>query len=102
MITRDPDITRLLDRLEKRGLIARSPGNQGPAHGDGADYAGRLEVAGPAWTNRCGKRIAAQLGHLGRERLTGLDELLQAARGKQADFSAHIFVATNIVITHLN
>lgn len=23
MITRDPDITRLLDRLEKRGLIAR-------------------------------------------------------------------------------
>src|SRR5450432_651835 len=24
MITRDPDITRLLDRLEKRGLIARS------------------------------------------------------------------------------
>jgi DNA-binding MarR family transcriptional regulator len=24
MITRDPDITRLLDRLEKRGLVARS------------------------------------------------------------------------------
>jgi len=24
MITRDPDITRLLDRLEKRGLIVRS------------------------------------------------------------------------------
>src|SRR3984957_14343623 len=24
MITRDPDITRLLDRLEKRGLISRS------------------------------------------------------------------------------
>src|SRR5229473_5292696 len=24
MITRDPDITRLLDRLEKRGLILRS------------------------------------------------------------------------------
>src|SRR5271170_3422309 len=24
MITRDPDITRLLDRLEKRGLITRS------------------------------------------------------------------------------
>src|SRR5580700_7205737 len=23
MITRDPDVTRLLDRLEKRGLIAR-------------------------------------------------------------------------------
>src|SRR6187551_2908692 len=24
MLTRDPDITRLLDRLEKRGLISRS------------------------------------------------------------------------------
>src|SRR5690606_2268200 len=24
MVTRDPDITRLLDRLEKRGLVARS------------------------------------------------------------------------------
>jgi len=24
MITRDPDITRLLDRLEKRGLISRT------------------------------------------------------------------------------
>src|SRR6201981_1987867 len=24
MITRDPDITRLLDRLEKRGLVARA------------------------------------------------------------------------------
>ena len=24
MITRDPDITRLLDRLEKRGLISRN------------------------------------------------------------------------------
>jgi DNA-binding MarR family transcriptional regulator len=24
MITRDPDVTRLLDRLEKRGLISRS------------------------------------------------------------------------------
>src|SRR5271163_3552088 len=26
MITRDPDITRLLDRLEKRGFISRSRG----------------------------------------------------------------------------
>ncbi|MFZ0701696.1 MAG: MarR family transcriptional regulator, partial [Candidatus Acidiferrales bacterium] len=28
MITRDPDITRLLDRLEKRGLILRTRQNQ--------------------------------------------------------------------------
>jgi DNA-binding MarR family transcriptional regulator len=25
MITRDPDVTRLLDRMEKRGLISRAP-----------------------------------------------------------------------------
>jgi MarR family transcriptional regulator, organic hydroperoxide resistance regulator len=28
MITRDPDVTRLLDRLEARGLISRERGNQ--------------------------------------------------------------------------
>src|SRR6267142_3097960 len=28
MITRDPDITRLLDRMEKRGLISRSRANK--------------------------------------------------------------------------
>ena len=28
MITRDPDITRLLDRLERRGLLARSRDSQ--------------------------------------------------------------------------
>src|SRR6266849_4791387 len=28
MITRDPDITRLLDRLQKRGLVDRSRGKQ--------------------------------------------------------------------------
>src|SRR5438270_1191300 len=28
MITRDPDITRLLDRLEKRKLIARNRGDE--------------------------------------------------------------------------
>ena len=48
MITRDPDITRLLDRLEKRGLISRTPRNQRPAHGDGPDHAGWAQAAGPA------------------------------------------------------
>src|SRR5690242_20032776 len=28
MITRDPDITRLLDRLEKRGLVSRRRGSR--------------------------------------------------------------------------
>jgi len=31
MITRDPDITRLLDRMEKRGLISRARENREPS-----------------------------------------------------------------------
>ncbi len=42
MITRDPDMTRLLDRLEKRGLISRVPRNQGSANGDGPHHARRV------------------------------------------------------------
>ena len=35
LITRDPDVTRLLDRLEREGLISRSPrqaGRRGGVH----------------------------------------------------------------------
>ena len=41
MINRDPDITRLVDRLERRGLVARSrerpgpPGDHHPHHAGG-------------------------------------------------------------------
>jgi hypothetical protein len=41
-----------------------------------------------------------QLGHLGRNGLGALGELLRAARASVGCFSA-IFVATIIVITHL-
>ena len=41
MITRDPDITRLLDRLEKRGLISR---NQGPEDSVGPNHSGRSKA----------------------------------------------------------
>ena len=46
MITKDPDITRLLDRLEKRGLISRCSRSQGPADGDSPDHAGRPRAPG--------------------------------------------------------
>lgn len=80
MITRDPDVTRLLDRLEKRGLISRcreatdrrtvmtriTP--------KGLDLLTRLD--GPVHEAHKG-----QLGHLGPQRLRTLCELLQRARG---------------------
>ena len=81
MITRDPDITRLLDRLEKRELISRSRETKDrrmvmaritPA---GLDLLARMD--GPV---RDGHR--QQLGHLGRERLRQLTELLRVARGE--------------------
>ena len=77
MITRDPDITRLLDRLEKRGLISRIPGNQGPANGDGPDHAAGLKLLGRL-DEPVQETHRKQLGHLGRDRLRALTELLHA------------------------
>jgi DNA-binding MarR family transcriptional regulator len=80
MITRDPDITRLLDRLEKRELIARSRDSHdrrmvmATITPEGLKLLARMD--GPV---RQGHQN--QLGHLGRERLRMLTELLQDARG---------------------
>jgi DNA-binding MarR family transcriptional regulator len=79
MITRDPDITRLLDRLEKRDLIARSRETKdrrmvmASITPDGLKLLGRLDQ--PVREAHRG-----ELGHLGRERLRALTELLQTAR----------------------
>ena len=79
MITRDPDITRLLDRLEKRGLIAR-----------GREPRDRRMVL--AWITPEGLETLArldepvqkahreQLGHLGCERRKALADLLENSR----------------------
>jgi DNA-binding MarR family transcriptional regulator len=79
MITRDPDITRLLDRMEKRGLISRC-----------RETKDRRMVM--AWITREGISLLArlddpveqthrkQLSHLGRERLRAMAELLHTAR----------------------
>jgi DNA-binding MarR family transcriptional regulator len=81
MITRDPDITRLLDRLEDRALVARSR--------DRADrrvITTRITAKGLHLLKDLDGPIAAlhvaQLGHLGDEKLRSLIDLLEAARSK--------------------
>ncbi len=79
MITRDPDITRLLDRLEKRGLISRWRQAK-----DRRVVMARITPEGLKLLARLDEpveeRHRKQLGHLGRERLRALTELLRAVR----------------------
>ena len=83
MITRDPDITRLLDRLEKRGLISRRRESK-----DRRMVKTRITPEGLKLLARLDEPVQdahrRQLGHLGRERLRALAELLLAARAKIA------------------
>ena len=80
MITRDPDITRLLDRLEKRNLISRCRETK-----DRRMVMARITPDGLKLLGRLDQPVEEahrqQLGHLGRERLRALSELLHAARG---------------------
>ena len=79
MITRDPDVTRLLDRLERRNLISRSRDAK-----DRRAVVTRITPEGLKLLDRLDEPIQEghrkQLGHLGRERLSALTELLAAAR----------------------
>jgi len=81
MITRDPDITRLLDRLEKFGLISRSREAR-----DRRTVMARITGAGLKLLARLDEPIQEahrkQLGHLGRERLHLLTDLLREARSQ--------------------
>ena len=80
MITRDPDITRLLDRLEKQNLISRCRETK-----DRRMVMARITPDGLKLLGRLDEPVQEahrqQLGHLGRERLRALTELLHAARG---------------------
>jgi DNA-binding MarR family transcriptional regulator len=81
MVTKDSDVTRLLDRLDARGLISR-----------GREAADRRRVVTRITDE--GLRVLAdldapvaethhrQLGHLGDRRLATLDALLRAARNE--------------------
>ncbi len=81
MITRDPDVTRLLDRLEKRGLISRCRETK-----DRRTVMARITTEGLKVLARLDEPVQAahsrQLGHLGRERLRALTELLQVSRSQ--------------------
>jgi DNA-binding MarR family transcriptional regulator len=81
MITRDPDITRLLDRMEKRGLISRCRETK-----DRRMVMARITPEGLKVLARLDEPVQSahrrQLGHLGRERLRELGDLLLAARAE--------------------
>jgi DNA-binding MarR family transcriptional regulator len=88
LVSRAPDITRILDKLEERGLIERErpPDNRrmvliglSPA---GRDLLAQLD----AQVRECHAR---QLGHLPPEQLRQLIALLQSARGPHEETSSH-------------
>jgi DNA-binding MarR family transcriptional regulator len=80
MITRDPDITRLLDRLAKRGFISRTRDAT-----DRRTVVARITQEGLKLLARLDEPVQdmhrKQLGHLGRARLQTLCELLKSCRG---------------------
>ena len=83
MITRDPDVTRLLDRLAKRGLVSRWRQTQ-----DRRTVLVRISSQGLRVLARLDAPVREAhrrgLGHLGRERQRALMELLRASRTQVA------------------
>jgi DNA-binding MarR family transcriptional regulator len=79
MVTRDPDVTRLLDRLERRGLVERCRDA-----GDRRVVRARITEAGLGALAPLDDCVAdihlRQLSHLGEARLRELVALLEAAR----------------------
>jgi DNA-binding MarR family transcriptional regulator len=79
MLTHDPDITRLLDRLERRGLVRRSRERR-----DRRVVSTRITAAGLDLLRKLDAPIEEfhrrQLGRLGKSRLRALTGLLAAAR----------------------
>jgi len=83
MLTHDPDVTRLLDRLERRGLIHRRREVQ-----DRRVITTRITPDGMTLLNQLDTAVTElhrhQLGHLGEEPLRTLIELLEGARGTRS------------------
>jgi DNA-binding MarR family transcriptional regulator len=79
MINRDPDITRLLDRLERRGLIQRSRERK-----DRRVIKARITPAGLTLLKTMNREVEqfhrSLLGPLGEQRLQALIRLLEEAR----------------------
>ena len=79
MITRDPDITRLVDRLERRGLLTRSRDSR-----DRRVITVRITTAGQKLLRDLDGPMTEYnrklLSHMGKRELRKLVELLEAAR----------------------
>jgi DNA-binding MarR family transcriptional regulator len=80
MITRDPDITRLLERLQKRGLVERSRGKR-----DRRVVCGKITAAGLKLLREMDRPVEKHgremLRHVGQEKLQQLIDLLELVRG---------------------
>lgn len=79
MVTRDPDITRLLDRLERRNLVKRSREKD-----DRRVVTGRITAAGLELLKKLDEPVQqlhrGQLGHMDHKQQEALIRLLEAAR----------------------
>jgi len=80
LVSRDPDVTRLLDRLEKRALVAR-----GRSSTDRRVVNARITKKGQDLVNELDGPMAnvhaGQLSHMKRKDLRALVDLLEEARG---------------------
>lgn len=82
MVRRDPDLTRLLDRLESRGLVERSRGttDRRVVRATIADEGQRLLDSLDEPIRKATKQA---LAHMPAARLNELSELLEEARGDE-------------------
>jgi DNA-binding MarR family transcriptional regulator len=83
MVTRDPDITRLLDRLEKRGLVKRAR-----EKADRRIVTSRITATGTDLLKRLDeplqRALKEQLGHMETKQQEALIRLLETARENAA------------------
>jgi|SRR5262245_12775296 len=87
LVSRAPDITRMLDKLEERGLVARERSKD-----DRRSVHVAITAAGLALVEQLHKPLSdcqsRQLGHLSNPDLQRLIELLRAARAPHEDESS--------------
>jgi DNA-binding MarR family transcriptional regulator len=85
MINRDPDVTRLVDRLEKRKLLTRERDS-----GDRRVVRVFIAKAGLATLESLDKEVEhfpkQILGHLGKKQLRELRDLLDGVRAGMGEF----------------
>ena len=84
LVSRDPDVTRLLDRLEKRGMVER-----GRSVEDRRVVNVRITKAGHDLVDELDKPMndvhESQLGHMKKKHMRALIDLLEKARGSNDD-----------------